>query len=151
VFGHEECTNKEQAADFTPGLTHAVVVSCIDDDKNKMNINPLKAFKTALASRISQDLPSIAFQTMGNSLDALTRYSDYVGRNLPLVLIDTRPLAPKLDIGRTLAGSTTQELQRAYFERAKAHLESIEGKLAEASTWNFFVGTYFRSCGDYVS
>lgn len=144
IFGNAACTNKEQAGDFPAGLTHAILISSIDDEKQKKDFKPYKAFRTALAARLSRELPSIAFQTNGNSLDPLGLYSDYVGRNLPLVFIDTRPSPLKLDQGIrqsiVVAGNATQVLQQKYYERAKAHLESIEDELAKTNTYNFYVG-----------
>jgi hypothetical protein len=148
IFGNPGCTNKEEAGDVPNGLTHLIFINSIDDEKQKMNYKPYKVFKTDLVARLSRDLPSIAFQTLGNGLDPISMYADYVGRNLPLVLIDTRPAPAKLDHAQLGHGSehstgksAIQDLQQVYVKRAKEHLANIEEELAKASTWNFFIGT----------
>lgn len=83
-------------ADFPPGLTHAILVSSVNEDKKKKDSMPYKLYKSSLIDRLSRDLPSIALCAYSFGGDPLTLFADYVGRRLPLVLIDSRPLPSKV-------------------------------------------------------
>jgi hypothetical protein len=94
VFEAESFTNV-YAADFPAGLTHAILVSTVNEEKMKKDYTVFKAFKNALIDRLSRDLPSIALSaySVGGKME-YPLYADFVGRKLPLVLIDTRTPLP---------------------------------------------------------
>jgi len=133
VFGKKTSKN-EYCADFPNGITHGILISAVDEERMKENIQPHKIFKTTLVDRLSRDLPSIALVSFSLGGDPVSFYADYVGRKLPLILIDSRSL-PKTEV----VGTDVETLMQAYFERAQAHLSKIEFELNENNTWNFYM------------
>ena len=133
VFGKTTFKN-EYSADFPNGITHGILISALDEEKMKENSQPHKVFKTTLVDRLSRDLPSIGLVSYSSGGDPMSLYSDYVGRKLPLILIDSRP-PPVSDV----VGSDTEALMDAYFERAESYLSEIQSELAEQDTWNFYM------------
>jgi hypothetical protein len=132
VFGQKSSKN-EYRADFPAGITHGILISAFDEDKMKENSMPHRIFKTTLVDRLSRDLPSIALVSFSRGGDPISFYADYVGRQLPLILVDSRP-PPTSEV----VGSDTETLMQAYFERAQSHLSTIEYELKEKNTWNFY-------------
>jgi hypothetical protein len=46
-------------------------------------------------------------------------------------------------------GQSVEDLQQAYYQRAKAHLEGIDARLAKKTTWNFYRAStiaFLHSC-----
>jgi len=145
---------RDWRADFPNGLTHAILVSSVNDDKMKVDYSAYKKFKSALVDRLSRDLPSIGIVSYSFGGDSFCNFSDYVGRELPLILIDSRPVAKDVKATSHAAKSSadmnslglrsvsdnlsTTDLQTIFLERAKAHLFKIEEGLETAQTWNFY-------------
>jgi hypothetical protein len=132
VFGHD-ASKDEYRADFPAGITHGILISAFDEEKMKKNWIPFKIFKTTLADRLSRDLPSIALASFSRGGDPMSFYADYVGRKLPLILVDSRP-PPVSEV----VGNDTETLMQSFFERAQSHLAKIELELVEKNTWNFY-------------
>jgi hypothetical protein len=124
------------AADFPNGLTHGILVSSFDEEKMKENSQPYKTFKTTLVDRLSRDLPSIGLVSFSRGGDPMSHFADYVGRQLPLILIDSRP-SPESEV--IVVGNDTEALMQAYFLRAQAHLSKIDFELSERNTWDFYL------------
>lgn len=131
-------------------------------DKATKNYAPSKAFKSQLISALSRDLPSVGVASNYTGLfDPITLLSDYVGRELALVLIDCRTLAavpfdslvsPNKRKGlivrqkslssppitaEFVGGGTDEALQRDFYAWAKQHIEQIDRDLGDHS-WNFY-------------
>lgn len=140
-------------ADFPEGLTHVILVSSVNEAKKKAEFMPYKHFKSSLIDRLSRDLPSIAVAGYSFGGDPYSIFADYVGRKLPLVLIDARPppTQEELDSFRasrpeqamnqsdtTAPASMLQQIVDAKYDEAKWFLEDVvEKKLTASSTWNF--------------
>jgi hypothetical protein len=77
VFGKSACKN-EKVADFPSGLTHAILVCAINEERMKKEFMPYKMFKSALVDRLSKDLPSIGLVSFSLGGDPLSLFSDYV-------------------------------------------------------------------------
>lgn len=133
VFGKKTSKN-EYRADFPNGITHGILISAVDEEKMKENSQPHKVFKTTLVDRLSRDLPSIALVSFSSGGDPISFYADYVGRHLPLILVDSRP-PPASEV----AGNDVDTLMKAYYERAQSHLSKIEFELNENKSWNFYM------------
>jgi len=145
---------RDWRADFPNGLTHAILVSSVNDEKMKVDFSAYKKFKSALVDRLSRDLPSIGIVSYSFGGDSYSVFSDYVGRKLPLILIDSRPVSKDVKAKSHAAISaadmnslglrsvsdnlSTTDLQKLFLERARAHLFKIEEGLATAQTWNFY-------------
>lgn len=153
---------RNYSADFPDGLTHVILVSSVNEAKKTEEFMPYKTFKSSLIDRLSRDLPSIAVSGYSFGGDPYSLFADYVGRKLPLVLIDARPPPGKAELDAfkaSRARSSTHQLQAAtlgvngdlrydganqlriladsIFEEVKWHLEDIERQLEVARTWNF--------------
>lgn len=149
----EDAAVMETTADFPQGLTHVVLVSSVNEEKQKRDKKPLKVFKSNLVDRLSKDLPSVGICSYSFGGDPFSLYAEYVGRHLPLILIDTRPRhshdtghgSPQTkeglrrgSISATKKGATTASLRGEILKEAKAHLEAIDSGLAANQSWNFF-------------
>jgi hypothetical protein len=162
VFGKSESMN-EDAIDVPNGLTHMILISAVNEEKKVKDFLIYKQFKSNLVDRLSRDLPSIAFAIF--STDNFSVLSDYVGRKLPMVFIDsqhppTNPVLAKGGIAASLVGvcivregveesqAVTQaqpadgalsvhELSKLIFDHTKAHLMKIENELEISGSWNF--------------
>jgi hypothetical protein len=77
AFGKSESKN-ETGADFASGLTHAILVSSINDDRMEEELMPYKMFKSKLVDRLSRELPSIGIISFSVGGDPLSLFSDYV-------------------------------------------------------------------------
>ena len=136
VFGRPAACD-ELTADFPAGLTHAILISSVNEEKNKKDIMAYKLFKSALVDRLSRELPSVALMSFSMMGDPLTLLSEYLGRKLPVVLIDSRELTAKPVIMKS-GSQSAAELQQMFVDHARLHLETIESDLEKSGTWNFF-------------
>jgi hypothetical protein len=144
-------------------LTHVIIISSIDghggvSGKPKKDYQPAKIFKSQLISALSRVLPSVGLSSNFIGLfDSITLLSDYVGRKLPLVLIDCRslpttepdPVVLKRVISRQtsmMAGPPPPQssvdddessLEDEFYDWAKRSLDAIDKSLGERS-WNFY-------------
>ena len=161
IFGKNESIN-EDAIDIPSGLTHMILISAVNEEKKVKDFLTYKQFKSNLVDRLSRDLPSIAFALF--STDHFSVLSDYVGRKLPMVLIDAQkpPVNPVFTKGGIAASSlgvrvvregmehhhleeanhadgtlSVLELQKMVFDHTKAHLMTIENELQSSGSWNF--------------
>lgn len=109
-----------------PGCSHYVIVDGVT--RGKVDNSAGLGFKNTFVQHLSTNLPSIAVTTLSvGSIDRFGFLADYVGRGLPLLLVDSRP-EPK-------GGYPTS------VEAAKASLLHLDEELAA----NGAINTYSAS------
>jgi hypothetical protein len=86
--GHGDEWSAFTADDIPFGATHNIIVDGITN--GKMDYSARNLFKNALVQRISEDLPSIAIQTMCGGSAVIQQLHDYTSRGMPLLLLDSR-------------------------------------------------------------
>ena len=104
------------------GSSHYIIIDGVDEATKMLERAPLDTFRKQLITAFAKKTPSIGFvtlntgtgsQTLGNGVQNL---SNYVGGNLPLVLLDSRDRPPE-----------------AYYDldSARDHLIKLEAELNE--------------------
>jgi hypothetical protein len=100
MFGLWEWAYCPSSLDPPPGNTHYIIVDTVTfDDRTKqaeLDWDIKDSLSNNLVQQFASELPSIAFSTMnfsggfGWDLDRTVHLASYVGRGLPLVMIDSR-------------------------------------------------------------
>jgi hypothetical protein len=111
--------------DLPSGCTHYIIVDAVT--KGKHDLGPRDLFKNAFTQRLAAELPNLAIATMRApeiGLGQLKLYEDYVGRQLPLLVLDARQRpAGKPDYPADFATAAAElaELQRGLQEVGKCN------------------------------
>ena len=116
----------------TSGCTHYIVVDGINDN-GQIDYGPWVELSAKIVQQISADITSLAIMslsTMWTLGEAIDRAANYVGRNVPLLLLDTRTWH---------AGAQTP----ASLDAARANLLELEEKLNAEGTSNFYWNATF--------
>jgi len=123
--------------DFPMGTTHVILVSSVNEESMTADTKALGRFKNAFVGNLSHEMPSMALCSYSFGGDDFSLFADYVGRNLPLICIDSRPRFDQ-DIDLAINTADVTELSAKFVELAKNHLESIDRDLFATGSWNFF-------------
>jgi hypothetical protein len=121
--GDENIKWQPAGLDLPRGCTHYVVADGITQAER--DNSALLQLKASFVEVLSAQLPSVGFATMTCSASGFTvlpAFADYVGRNLPLVLLDSRPIP---------AGGYSTTL-----DALRQKLRNTEAKLNQAGTWD---------------
>ena len=104
--------------DLPAGCSHYIVAAAVT--KGHIDGSAEAAFKNALSQRLTEEIPSIAFSTLGagGRPANLSKLADYVLRGLPVVLLDSRP-KPEGGYPATI-------------REAAVYMESLNQKLADS-------------------
>ena len=108
------------------GCSHYVLVDTVDDKKNVLDFSAAYALSKNLTAAFAKHLPSIGFVTFGHTggglANAVKSMANYVGRGLPLLILDSRV---RPDNVNTL-------------EECKQHLIDVEAKLNAENHVDFY-------------
>jgi hypothetical protein len=75
--------------DLPAGCTHYIIVDCVTSGRNDWG--PRDLFKNTFMQRLASELPNLGIATMFNDGSSnLKLFEDYVGRELPLLVLDAR-------------------------------------------------------------
>ena len=114
--------NWEQQIGPPAGCSHYIIADNVNDKKNKKDFTAARVLTKNLTAAFAKILPSIGFTTLAHYglMDGALSLSNYVGRGLPLMILDSRN-RPML---KTLEATAT-------------HLKEVEADLNKVSgTWN---------------
>jgi hypothetical protein len=87
---HEPQHVYHEQMDLPIGCTHYIIVDCVTLGHG--DSGPRDLFKNSFTQRLAEELPSLGVATMfsRSRTYSLRQYDDYVGRELPLLVLDTR-------------------------------------------------------------
>jgi hypothetical protein len=87
---HEPQHVYHEQMDLPIGCTHYIIVDCVTLGHG--DSGPRDLFKNSFTQRLAEELPSLGVATMfsRSRTYSLRQYDDYVGRELPLLVLDAR-------------------------------------------------------------
>eukprot|EP01046_Picozoa_sp_COSAG06_P048703 COSAG06_NODE_7334_length_2542_cov_1.848138_1_plen_230_part_10 len=107
------------------GCTHYIIIEGVSELNGRLQVEegPSLEFQLQLVQRLSKTLPSISFASLnGGCARGFSEYADYLARDLPLVLLDSRTISDP--------NETMQEAQDSLLE--------LEESLFAAGTVNHY-------------
>jgi hypothetical protein len=101
------------AHDLPAGCTHYIIVDGVTGGKHDWG--PCDLFKNAFTQRLASELPSLGIATMMymDSSSSLRLFEDYVGRELPLLILDSRARTTAYPADLTAAATELSNLEEA--------------------------------------
>jgi hypothetical protein len=125
-----------ESSDLPAGCTHYVVVDGVSG--TGVDWTPRSTLKNKLMQQLADALPNLGIATMSyNRTRALTQYEDYVGRQLPLLLLDARP-RPKKPTPSTKADKyPNADKYPSDLAAVGTELDELQRDLENAGTLNF--------------
>jgi len=106
------------------GCSHYIIADSVNDKKNSLDFSAGRTLSKNLTEAFAKTLPSIGFVTLSHQQDLTSgalSLSNYVGRGLPLLILDSRdrPVINNL-------------------EEAEAHLHELEAELNKEGHIDFY-------------
>jgi hypothetical protein len=103
---------KYAAQDLPAGCTHYVIVDCVTSGKR--DCGPRDLFKNAFTQRLASELPNLGIATLDKEGPSNLRlFEDYVGRELPLLVLDARARTADYPTDLVSAATDLSNLEQA--------------------------------------